>query len=186
MIPNKEDEKTIIKYNKLAHDFIASSYDDRHIEIYNPTEQKRIKEAIQNAFSYIKTNSARYKVMDFGSGTGNLTSHLIELDADILAADISVSSLELLKKILSIKAWASLIMRVVFKQKKWLNGEGDIHVYLHDHIEWEKIKKVLMQYCEILTDNDYLVCREVDDSPKIYNKWKDRCADMRLMIAVKI
>lgn len=86
-----------LQYNKKIHDLIASKYDKRHSEIFNPIEQKRINSAIKNAISEISTDSSSPLVLDFGSGTGNLTKHLVDLGANVVAADLSDASLEQLK-----------------------------------------------------------------------------------------
>jgi ubiquinone/menaquinone biosynthesis C-methylase UbiE len=62
--------------------------------------------------------------------------------------------------------------------------EGDIHTNRYDHIEWEKIKKVLLKY-EIILERDYLVCKELESSPRVWDKWKDKTTDMRFILARK-
>lgn len=70
---------------------------------------------------------------------------------------------------------------------KWhkISDEGDIHVYPEDHIEWPDIKACLEPCCEIVLEEDYLVCREQAFPPPIWGKWHDLCVDMRCLIAVK-
>lgn len=70
---------------------------------------------------------------------------------------------------------------------KWHNisDEGDIHVHPEDHIEWPSIKACLEPYCEIVREEDYLVCREQAFPPLIWEKWRELCVDMRCLIAVK-
>lgn len=87
----------LIAYNKEAHDKVASSYDEKHIEIFNPTEQRRIRHALEQAISEIKTGSKPPKILDFGAGTGNLTGHLLDLLANVMAADVSPGCLDQLK-----------------------------------------------------------------------------------------
>lgn len=63
--------------------------------------------------------------------------------------------------------------------------EGDIHVWPDDHIEWDKIEQLLIaKGCEVVLKEDYLLCRSVYDIA-VYNEYKDRCADERLLIARK-
>ncbi len=63
--------------------------------------------------------------------------------------------------------------------------EGDIHVWPDDHIEWDKIERILTDRgCEIILKQDYLLCRSLYD-PDIYNEYKDRCSDQRVLIARK-
>lgn len=291
---DKNKERELILHNKKRHDYIASSYDATHIEIFNPTEQKRIKHALQFAISQIRTGVETPRILDFGAGTGNLTSHLLNLQADVNAADVSPACLDQLKLKLSgsdglqtiilngkdlsgikddsfdmvatysvlhhvpsylkivdefvrvlkpggvvyidhevspsyweindtyrsyleelgdifvrnylyelgltekvsiigrlssfpsVASWKMLIrMFARIIQKQLPNGEGDIHIYKHDHIEWGEIKSKLSSSSDILLESDYLVCRERGDIPRVWEKWKGKCADMRLIIAWK-
>jgi len=89
-----KDSLKFIKHNKVVHDKIAPFYDSRHVEIFNPEEQKRIKSVLIRAVSEIKTESPQPIVLDFGAGTGNLTYHLMDLNVRVVAADISENSLQ--------------------------------------------------------------------------------------------
>jgi ubiquinone/menaquinone biosynthesis C-methylase UbiE len=63
--------------------------------------------------------------------------------------------------------------------------EGDMHLWLDDHIEWGKIEHVLnAEGCEIVINEDYLLydSRYPID---VYEKYKDKCNDIRLICAVK-
>lgn len=79
-----------IQHNKTLHDHIASEYDDAHIEIYNSTEQSRISTQLLFCTSLLNT---KIQALDFGAGTGNLTKHLLDLDVDVTACDVSEMSL---------------------------------------------------------------------------------------------
>ncbi len=75
------------------------------------------------------------------------------------------------------------------KIKKILNpkyqAEGDIHVFPDDHIEWDKIKKILEESnCEIVLEKDYLHYIK-GYSIDIYNEYKNKCTDMKVLIAIK-
>lgn len=72
-------------------------------------------------------------------------------------------------------------------QVRWnkVSDEGDIHVHPEDHIEWPKIRSLLEPFCEILREQDYLVCRERTLPPPAWEKWSGRCVDMRILIAGK-
>jgi ubiquinone/menaquinone biosynthesis C-methylase UbiE len=88
-----------IQHNKSAHDLIASSYDQTHVEIYNPTEQARIEQMLKLAISQLSTSSnSPFSALDFGAGTGNLTGHLLKLRMRVVAADVSAKSLSILKE----------------------------------------------------------------------------------------
>lgn len=64
--------------------------------------------------------------------------------------------------------------------------EGDIHLWPDDHIEWDKIRGLLIaNRCEIVLEEDYLLY----DSKyplDVYNKYKDKCSDMHLLVARKM
>jgi hypothetical protein len=63
--------------------------------------------------------------------------------------------------------------------------EGDIHVWRDDHIEWDKIERVLStQDFEVLLQHDYLLYKATYDL-QVYNEYKDRCTDERVLIARK-
>jgi len=77
--------------------------------------------------------------------------------------------------IFSYNAWRRLVNRKL----RGLNGEGDIHVFPDDHIEWDLIEKILLENCELIKCMDYLVCRELEPVPPLYEKHKGKCTDMR-------
>jgi len=86
-----------IESNIRAHDKIAKKYERIHGEIYNETEQRRLKEALQKALSYIRTENSQKLALDFGCGAGNLTAHLTQLGCDVLACDVSQGFLDLVQ-----------------------------------------------------------------------------------------
>lgn len=81
--------------NIRAHDRIAKSYEKAHGEIYNKTEQARLRGALEEAIACITTGSTKKSVLDFGCGAGNLTSHLSCLGCDVVASDVSKICLDL-------------------------------------------------------------------------------------------
>lgn len=296
-LPEKKNEEELVALNARAHDSVAANYDDLHIEIFNPTEQNRIREILLRALSFISTLSEKKKVLDFGAGTGNLTKHLLDTKVDVVAADLSVGCLEHLKakyetsvnlqtltlngkdlsnietesfdmisvysvlhhipdylriiaefsrivelggiiyidhevcpsyweanksylsylkelgeefstahlyelELLPVSqninrrshfAATKLLAKFIRHLKKeqiaspepGISEHGDIHVYKHDHIEWDTIKARLAPSCDILMETDYLVCRERDEHPVVWEKWHRECVDMRLIIARK-
>ena len=78
-------KRAVIDLNKFAHDNVAQNYDELHAEIFNPTEQARINNVIKRTLSYVATGTRTKNVLDFGSGTGNLTIHLWKLGAEVMA-----------------------------------------------------------------------------------------------------
>jgi 2-polyprenyl-3-methyl-5-hydroxy-6-metoxy-1,4-benzoquinol methylase len=62
---------------------------------------------------------------------------------------------------------------------------GDIHIWPDDHIEWDKIEKLLKnQGCKIVLKEDYLVYKK-EYPIEIYQEFKNKCKDVRLLIARK-
>ncbi len=78
-----------IVYNKKLHNKLGAGYNAKHGEILNDIEQKRLREALTQARSFLPDGDGRLKAMDYGCGTGNLTSHLVDLGFDVYSADIS-------------------------------------------------------------------------------------------------
>jgi len=60
--------------------------------------------------------------------------------------------------------------------------EGDIHVHKYDHIEWDKIEKIFENSFSMEETVDYLICRETDDNPTLWENYNDKCVDMRYTI----
>jgi SAM-dependent methyltransferase len=94
-------EKELIDYNTRKHDQIAAiegdqSYDARHIEIFNPTEQRRLTGSLKRALAWRRTRNPR--ILDFGCGTGNLTGKLIGADREVWAVDVSSGMCDLVKR----------------------------------------------------------------------------------------
>ena len=279
MKPNSNSQ---VQHNKRVHDWVVSSYERIHTEIYNPTEQARIARVLEEAISQINTQSEIPLVLDFGAGTGNLTRHLLNLGARVLAADVSPKSLVSLKVAFdgkgridtvelngvdlsnledssvdmvatysglhhvpdylgSVREFVRVVkpggviyidhentpivwledsddfkayrkelqsvygqpfmgrlvrkLRLLFSYNAWrrlvkrklygLSGEGDIHVFKDDHIEWNRVEELLLGQCVLLRREDYLVCREVNPIPPLHAKYRAKCVDMRVVICRK-
>ncbi len=86
-----------LHYNIKAHDKISQKYEKEHIEIYNDTEQARLKACIEESFEEIETGSKEITALDFGCGAGNLTQHLLRVGMHVTAADVSKKFLELVR-----------------------------------------------------------------------------------------
>lgn len=64
-------------------------------------------------------------------------------------------------------------------------SEGDIHVWPEDHIEWDKIERLLVsEGFEIVQKKDYLLYKN-SYHKNIYEQYKDKCSDMTMLIARK-
>ncbi len=62
---------------------------------------------------------------------------------------------------------------------------GDIHVYPDDHIEWNKIEDILTNNkCEIVFKEDYLMYKK-EYSFDIYQAYKNKISETRVLIARK-
>jgi SAM-dependent methyltransferase len=85
-----------VELNRTAHDALGAGYDSGHPEIFNPIEQERLREAIARAVSL--AGGAGIRALDVGSGTGNLTSHLIASGARVVAADLSPRLLDVVRE----------------------------------------------------------------------------------------
>jgi ubiquinone/menaquinone biosynthesis C-methylase UbiE len=77
-----------IAHNRDAHDRVGAAYDARHPEIFNDVEQERLRTALTRAVSMV-AGDRPVRALDVGSGTGNLTSHLLALGAEVTASDLS-------------------------------------------------------------------------------------------------
>jgi ubiquinone/menaquinone biosynthesis C-methylase UbiE len=66
------------------------------------------------------------------------------------------------------------------------SAEGDIHTRAEDHIDWDRIEQVLKQNgCEIVFKKDYLLYRK-GYPLDTYNIYKNKCSDMRVLVARKV
>lgn len=69
------------------HERIAHEYNKRHPEIYNPIEQKRLRNSLTFVRSLCESSSP--VALDYGCGTGNVTAHLLDLGFTVEAADVT-------------------------------------------------------------------------------------------------
>lgn len=277
----KEFKKSIL-YNINAHNKLYKEYEKKHGEIYNAREQRRLCKILEKAIGEIKTESKNKKCLDFGCGAGNLTKHLLEMNLEVYAADISNNFLDLVKKqfekdfpgkIFTINlngedlsgisdnsfdflgtysvlhhvpdylkairefcrvlkpggvlyidhefspnswnptnnfiVYSKELKKAILKKTKWqrffhffipkyyihriksiinpkFRIEGDIHVFPDDHIEWEKIKNILVKNkLQVICEEDYLLFRRYCPGA-LYEKYKEICSDERFLIARKM
>lgn len=273
-----------ITHNGKVHDLIAPLYEDRHVEIFNQTEQLRLSELLSYATKAIQTDSEIPRVLDYGAGTGNLTRHLLNLGAAVVASDVSSACLreltssssgserlelsllngfdlsqfaeesfdmvatysvlhhvpdycailsefvrvvkpggiiyidhevcpsywenrqeyqmycsevseqmsaqqdtylQRLSHVINHRSWWRYLLSTLRVKWNQVSDEGDIHVYPDDHIDWHEIRDLLEPCCDILRENDYLVCRERGFPAPVWEKWHSHCVDMRLIVAIK-
>ena len=73
-------------------------YERAHPEIFNPVEQRRLRAALADAVAGLGKPASEIRALDLGCGTGNLTGHLLELGASVVAADVSPHFLRLVRR----------------------------------------------------------------------------------------
>jgi ubiquinone/menaquinone biosynthesis C-methylase UbiE len=78
-------------------DHVIKDYDKKHIEIFNPIEQDRLRDSFKVAISQIKSASFDKVALDYGCGSGNITRHLIDLGMSVVCADVSYKFLKSIK-----------------------------------------------------------------------------------------
>ena len=84
--------------NISIHDRVAEVYEARHGEIFNEIEQDRLRAALSRALRQVRSGSRTMTALDFGCGSGNLTRHLLQLGAEVIACDVSPRFLELVRR----------------------------------------------------------------------------------------
>jgi SAM-dependent methyltransferase len=73
-------------------------YERVHPEIFNPVEQRRLRQALGDAVAALAKPAAEVRALDVGCGTGNVTRHLIDLGVRVVAADVSPHFLRLVRR----------------------------------------------------------------------------------------
>lgn len=86
-----------LRRNIKIHDKIARKYEQRHGEIFNDVEKKRLRAALIRALNEVKTGRKPVHAFDFGCGSGNLTGHLLACGAKVTSGDVSPAFLELVR-----------------------------------------------------------------------------------------
>lgn len=87
-----------INQNTGIHDRIARKYDRHHPEIFNSIEQTRLLRCLTKSLEHVGTGSSPIRALDMGCGSGNLTSHLMNLECKVTAADVSQKFLNLVSE----------------------------------------------------------------------------------------
>ena len=82
------DPRALVARSVDAYRKVYRDYDARHGEIFNATEQARLRAALARAAGEIRSTPAR-RALDLGCGTGNVTAHLVALGLEVVAADVS-------------------------------------------------------------------------------------------------
>jgi ubiquinone/menaquinone biosynthesis C-methylase UbiE len=91
-VSHADDSRRLLEHNASAHDQVAGSYDDTHVEIFNPVEQARLAKTVADLVSLAGLPAP--EALDVGAGTGNLSLKLLAAGCRVCAADVSVRSLD--------------------------------------------------------------------------------------------
>ncbi len=87
-----------------------------------------------------------------------------------------------LRLLLDVRGYIHIVRRLMNPRYK---REGDIHVWPDDHVEWDKIERLLAsEGLDIVLKQDYLLYKSEYDL-NVYNEYKDKCADERVLVAKK-
>ncbi len=86
-----------IHSNIIAHDKIVHLYEKMHKEIFNDAEQTRLYAALEKASHLATSGNGQLKALDYGCGSGNLSAHLLKLNLNVVAADVSGDFLKLVQ-----------------------------------------------------------------------------------------
>lgn len=94
-----DDTDRLLAANVRGYRRTARRYERLHGEIFNPREQRRLRDTLTRMLAEVDTHEsgAAARVLDFGCGSGNVSQHLLELGADVLAADLSPAFLDLVR-----------------------------------------------------------------------------------------
>ena len=69
--------------------------------------------------------------------------------------------------------------RARYRRFRNINEEGDVHVYAHDHVDWETVIQVAVEAsCELIERTDYLLFRAGGYDEAVWRKWNSRASDM--------
>jgi SAM-dependent methyltransferase len=279
-----DEQREAVELNVRAYRRMWRRYDRSHGEIFNPVEQERLRGALERAAAEIRSPAGgTRRALDVGSGTGNVTRHLVEMGFDVTAADVSpellrvverrlpgvrthrlgglaldgvddgsfdiVSAYSVLHHVPDYLAMVEEIVRVLrpggiafidheasdefwrkdgclkeferavqearrsrpglwnpdrrrwqrflipskylfawrlrFRPEKIFCVEGDIHTWAADHVEWSAVEgRLVAAGAEVVGAEEYLVLRE--DYPRaVWERYRERCSDMRTLSARK-
>lgn len=91
------DAQKQIELNVQIHDQIAKRYEVVHGEIFNDVEQERLFLSLEKTLQKVRTGATPLIALDYGCGSGNVTRHLLNLNVNVVAADISEHFLKLVR-----------------------------------------------------------------------------------------
>ncbi len=82
-------EADLIQHSVTAYRRRHRHYEDQHGEIFNEVEQQRLAKELGKALAATRSAASPPHALDLGCGSGNLTRHLVDLGAEVTAADVS-------------------------------------------------------------------------------------------------
>jgi len=88
---NNNLKQKVLQDNIIAHDIEYKTYNSTQITIFNKSEQLRIIKMLKNK----SKNGDR--ILDIGSGTGNITLKLEKIRKEIVSTDVSKKMISYLK-----------------------------------------------------------------------------------------
>lgn len=83
------DERALVQRSVERYRRAHRRYERRHPEIFNDVEQARLRGSLAAALDDARRADRAPRVLDLGCGSGNLTAHLVDLGAEVVAADVS-------------------------------------------------------------------------------------------------
>ena len=129
------------KNNIIKHNIVADKYMSGHKEIYNSVEQLRLFTNLKKYLNLINKENKDIVALDYGAGDGNLTNHLLNLNCEVIAADVSPKFIERLNRKYYNKKFKSLL--ITEENKISVNSESidfiGVYSVLHHIDDYLKI-----------------------------------------------
>lgn len=181
------DNSKLIELNRVSHDRIATNYRQRHPEIYNPIEQRRLRETLVYAVSRVSSdqkNNHSINVLDYGAGTGNVTRHLLDMGLEVTAADISFHSLELLKKEVNSEKNLKTVTVDGISLSNFADNSFDLVVTYSVLHHVPDYLKIIQEFCRIVRKGgliviDHEVCPAYWQTSSTYREYRKAIREKR-------
>lgn len=144
-------EKSIL-YNIKVYNKIYNKYEKEHGDIYNPIEQKRLRESLARAMKEIQTKSEKIKCLDFGCGAGNVTKHLLEIALEVHVADVSVKFLDLVESRFN-RVFPGKVSTVLLNGKDLSNINDNVYDFIAAYSVLHHVPDyltIIKEFCRIL------------------------------------
>lgn len=71
-----------------------------------------------------------------------------------------------------------------WRDPRWM-PEGDLHIWADDHIEWTRVEETLREAGCLVVERDRYLLFEPRYRREVWERWRDRCSDMQLLMARK-